>query len=103
VAAATKRPGAWYREHCAESRISKSADGGRTWQGGRGGLSDQPLNTAFEAMCLEDWEESFSVLAATATGEVWCSDDGGERWREVLTGLAPVSKGPHHVAFATAA
>jgi hypothetical protein len=33
---------------------------------------------------------------------VWLSDDGGESWREVLTGLAPVSKGPHYTAFATA-
>ena len=53
-------------------------------------------------MCLEDWGESFSLLAATATGEVWCSDDGGEHWREVLTGLAPVSKGPHYAAFTAA-
>ena len=103
VAAATQRPGAWYREHRAQSRISRSADGGRTWEAVRAGFPDQPLNTAFEAMCLEDWGESFSVFAATATGEVWCTDDGGERWREVLTGLAPVSKGPHHVAFAAAA
>ncbi len=102
VAAAGKRPGAWYREHYAGSRISRSADGGRTWQAVRHGFPDQPLRTAFEAMCLEDWGESFSLLAATASGEVWCSDDGGEHWREALVGLAPISKGPHHVAFATA-
>ena len=100
VASARKRPGAWYREHYAGSRISRSADGGRTWQVVRQGFPDELLRTAFEAMCLEDWGESFSVLAATATGEVWCSDDGGEQWREVLSGLAPVSKGPHHTAFA---
>ena len=103
VAAAGKRPGAWYREHYAGSRISRSTDGGRTWQAVRKGFPVEPLRTAFEAMCLEDWGESFSLLAATATGEVWCSDDGGDEWREVLSGLAPVSKGPHHVAFATAA
>jgi photosystem II stability/assembly factor-like uncharacterized protein len=102
VASAKKRPGAWYKEHYAGSRVSRSADGGRTWQIVRQGFPAEPLRTAFEAMCLEDWGESFSLLGATATGEVWCSDDGGERWREVLTGLGPVSKGPHYKAFATA-
>jgi hypothetical protein len=53
-------------------------------------------------MCLEDWGESFSLFAATATGEVWCSDDGGAHWSEVLRGLAPISKGPHYKAFAAA-
>jgi len=101
VASAKKRPGAWYREHYAGSRLSRSTDGGRTWQVLRQGLPVEPLRTAFEAMCLEDWGESFSVLGATATGEVWSSDDGGDSWREVMTGLAPVSKGPHYTAFAT--
>jgi hypothetical protein len=68
----------------------------------RHGFPDALLRTAFEAMSLEDWGDGFSLFAATATGEVWCSDDGGEHWREGLTGLAPISKGPHHVAFATA-
>ena len=102
VASAKKGPGSWYREHYAGSRISKSADGGRTWHPVRHGFPDQPLRTAFEAMCLEDWGESFSLFGATATGEVWCSDDGGEHWSEVLSGLAPISKGPHYQAFVAA-
>ena len=102
VASAEHGPGGWYRDHYAGSRISRSADGGRTWEAVREGFPERPLRTAFEAMCLEDWGESFSVLAATATGEVWCSDDGGQRWREVLNGLAPISKGPHYRAFLAA-
>jgi photosystem II stability/assembly factor-like uncharacterized protein len=101
VASAQKGPGSWYQDHFAGSRISKSADGGRTWQAVRHGSPDR-LRTAFEAMCLEDWGESFSLLGATATGEVWCSDDGGENWREVLGGLAPISKGTHYMAFVAA-
>jgi photosystem II stability/assembly factor-like uncharacterized protein len=101
VASAQKGPGSWFEERYAGSRISKSADGGRTWQAVRQGFPDR-LTTAFEAMCLEDWGDSFSILAATATGEVWCSDDGGEHWAEVLSGLAPISKGNHYAAFATA-
>ena len=101
VASAEKGPGAWYRDRYAGSRISKSTDGGKTWEQVRHGFPDR-LRTAFEAMCLEDWGDSFSLFAATATGEVWSSDDGGEHWTEVLSGLAPVSKGNHYAAFVTA-
>jgi photosystem II stability/assembly factor-like uncharacterized protein len=100
VASAQKGPGSWFREHYAGSRISRSTDGGRTWEAVRHGFPDR-LRTAFEAMCLEDWGESFSLFAATATGEVWCSDDGGEHWAEVISDLAPISKGNHYAAFVT--
>jgi photosystem II stability/assembly factor-like uncharacterized protein len=101
VASAKKGPGSWFQEHYAGSRISKSSDGGRTWVPVQLGGPDR-LRTAFEALCLEDWGASFSLFGATATGEVWCSDDGGEHWTEVIRGLAPVSKGMHYAAFATA-
>jgi photosystem II stability/assembly factor-like uncharacterized protein len=101
VASAEKGPGSWRKSHFAGSRISRSTDGGKTWQVLRQGLPDR-LRPAFEAMCLEDCGESFSLFAATATGEVWCSDDGGEHWREVASGLAPISKGDHYTAFVTA-
>jgi photosystem II stability/assembly factor-like uncharacterized protein len=101
VASAQQGPGAWFQEHFAGSRISKSIDGGRTWEPIHHGFPDR-IRTAFEAMCLEDWGESFSLFAATATGEVWCSDDGGEHWTEVITDLAPISKGNHYAAFVTA-
>jgi photosystem II stability/assembly factor-like uncharacterized protein len=101
VASAQKGPGSWFREHYAGSRISKSTDGGRTWSAVHEGFPER-LRTAFEAMCLEDWGDSFSLFAATATGEVWCSDDGGAHWTEALSGLAPISKGNHYAAFVTA-
>lgn len=101
VASAEKGPGSWRKSHFAGSRVSKSTDGGKTWQILRQGLPDR-LRPAFEAMALEDWGDSFSLFAATATGEVWCSDDGGEHWSEVVSGLAPISKGDHYAAFVTA-
>jgi photosystem II stability/assembly factor-like uncharacterized protein len=101
VASAKKGPGAWFHDHYAGSRISRSTDGGKTWEILRRGLPDR-LRPAFEAMCLEDWGTSFSLFAATATGEVWCSDDGGEQWAEVVSGLAPISKGTHYAAFVAA-
>jgi hypothetical protein len=101
VASAKKGPGAWFQEHAADSRISRSGDGGRTWEAVRLGGPGW-LQTAFEAMCLEDYGDSFSLFGATATGEVWCSDDGGAQWTEVLRDLAPISKGRHYAAFVTA-
>jgi len=101
VASAQKGPGSWFQDHYAGSRISKSTDSGKTWAAVQRGFPDR-LRTAFEAMCLEDWGDGFSLFGATATGEVWCSDDGGEHWTEVLSGLAPVSKGNHYAAFVTA-
>ncbi len=47
-------------------------------------------------MILEDWGESFSIFGATATGEIWATEDGGEHWSEIITGMAPVSKGGHY-------
>jgi photosystem II stability/assembly factor-like uncharacterized protein len=101
VASARKGPGFWFQEHYAGSRISKSTDGGRNWNALQLGSPDL-LPTAFEAMCLEDWGNGFSLFGATATGEVWCSDDGGEQWTEVLSDLAPISKGRHYAAFVMA-
>ncbi|MFQ6028028.1 MAG: glycosyl hydrolase, partial [Dehalococcoidia bacterium] len=100
IAAAQYGPGSWRESHYAGTRISRSADGGRTWEPIRQGLPDR-LQTAVEAMCLEDWGDSFSVYAATATGEVWGSEDGGANWSELISGLAPISKGPHYVSLAT--
>lgn len=99
VSAAQHGPGSWRESHYAGSRISKSTDGGKTWQPLRNGLPDR-LQTAIEAMCLEDWGESFSLFAATATGEIWSSEDGGEHWSEIIKGLAPISKGAHYAMLA---
>ena len=96
VAAAQHGPGAWPETRFAGSRISKSTDGGRTWEALQSGLPDR-LQSAFEAMSLEDWGDSFSIFGAMASGEVWASDDGGEAWSQIVTGLPPVTKGSHDV------
>ena len=96
VGAAQHGPELWSETHFAGSRINKSTDGGKTWKALQGGLPDR-LQSAFEAMCLEDWGESFSIFGATAAGQVWASEDGGEHWSEIITGLPPITKGGHDV------
>jgi len=49
-----------------------------------------------EAMCLEESDGGCSVFAATTAGEVFASEDGGETWQAIVTGLAPISKGGHY-------
>ncbi|MGH7932659.1 MAG: WD40/YVTN/BNR-like repeat-containing protein [Candidatus Binataceae bacterium] len=90
-------PGAWRTTGFAGSRITRSRDGGRTWEMLRGGLpSPERWQSAIEAMCLEEWGRTFSVFAATTAGEVYASDNGGDNWSLIASGLAPISKGDHY-------
>lgn len=100
LGAAYENPDRWRVTHFAGARISRSNDGGRTWEVLRGGLPDR-LQASIEAMCLEDWGPSFSVFAATTGGEVYCSEDGGDHWAKIISGLAPISKGHHYQLLAT--
>jgi len=95
LSAAQYNPGQWRRTHSAGARISRSMDGGRTWEILRNGLPDR-LQASIEALCLEAVGDSVSVFAATTSGEVYCSDDAGESWSVIAAGLAPISKDFHY-------
>jgi photosystem II stability/assembly factor-like uncharacterized protein len=101
LGAAEHGPGRWRETHFAGARISRSKDGGRTWEVLCNGLPDR-LQASIEAMCLDDWGDSVSVFAATTAGEVYCSDDAGEHWSRIISGLAPISKGGHYENLAVA-
>ncbi len=95
MAAAHHVPLIWRETHSAGARISRSSDGGRSWEVLTGGLPER-LQGSVEAMALEDWGESFSLFAATTSGEVWNSEDGGDTWSVIISGLAPISKKNHY-------
>lgn len=101
IAAAHDSPGTWRKTRFAGARISRSRDGGRSWEVLRNGLPDR-MQASIEAFCLEDWGESFSVFAGTTAGEVYCSNDGGEHWSRIISGLAPISKAGHYRALVAA-
>lgn len=88
-------PGMWPKTHYAGARISRSRDGGASWEILRNGLPHR-LQASVEALCLEASPEGTSVFAATTAGDVYCSDDGGDHWARIIGGLAPVSKGGHY-------
>jgi len=102
MTAAHDAPGSWRTTHFAGARISRSRDGGRSWEILRNGLPDR-MQASIEALCLEESGKSFSIFAATTAGEVWCSADGGERWERIISGLAPISKSGHYRNLVAAA
>ncbi len=95
MTAAQDAPGTWRTSHFAGARISRSRDGGRSWEILRNGLPDR-MQASIEAFCLEEAGDSFSLFAATTSGEVLSSEDGGEHWERIISGLAPISKGGHY-------
>lgn len=102
LGAADVGPGTWMKTHYAGAKISRSRDGGRTWEMLQNGLPER-MQASIEALCLEDWgEDVFSLFAATTAGDVYCSDDSGEHWSRIVSGLAPISKGGHYEALAVA-
>jgi photosystem II stability/assembly factor-like uncharacterized protein len=101
VAAAQHSPGEWRQSHFAGARVSRSRDGGRTWEVLRGGLPDR-LQASIEAMALEANGATCTLLFATTSGEVYASDDSGETWTLAVRGLAPISKGGHYHALVPA-
>jgi hypothetical protein len=100
AAGARGNPFTWLQSGFAGSRISLSRDRGHSWQVLDGGLPDPSgWRSAIEAMSLEEWGESFSAFAGTTSGEVFATDDGGERWSLIASGLAPISKGMHYLVL----
>jgi photosystem II stability/assembly factor-like uncharacterized protein len=102
LGAADAGPGTWIKTHYAGAKISRSRDGGRTWEMLQSGLPER-MQASIEALCLEDWGESASLFAATTAGDVYCSDNAGEHWSRIVSGLAPISKGGHYQALAVGA
>ena len=102
VTAGAKGPGKWREEGIANSRISRSVDGGATWEVATGGLPDY-LPHAIEAMSLEEAGGVVQIFVATTSGEVLWSDDAGASWSTAVDGLAPITKGEHYRGLAEAA
>ena len=102
MTAAHDAPGTWRTTHFAGARISRSKDGGRTWEILKNGLPDR-LQASIEAFCLEEAGASTAIFAATTAGEVIGSEDLGDSWRVIAKGLPPISKGGHFRALVQAA
>ena len=74
VCAAHKEPGAWREHNRSGSRISRSRDGGRTWEVLTNGLPDR-MQGSVESMCFDTHGDGGTLLVGTSTGEVWVSEN----------------------------
>jgi photosystem II stability/assembly factor-like uncharacterized protein len=102
MTAAQDAPGTWRTSHFAGARISRSKDGGQSWEILKNGMPDR-LQASIEAFCLEEAGNSTAIYAATTAGEIFCSEDLGDSWNRIVTGLAPISKGGHYRNLVAAA
>jgi photosystem II stability/assembly factor-like uncharacterized protein len=102
MTAAHDAPGTWRTTHFAGARISRSKDGGRTWEILKNGLPER-LQASIEAFCLEEAGAATAIYAATTAGEVFCSEDLGDSWKVIVKELAPISKAGHYRALTQAA
>lgn len=102
MTAAHDAPGTWRTTHFAGARISRSKDGGKSWEILKNGLPDR-LQASIEAFCLEEAGDKTSIYAATTAGEIICSEDLGDSWNVIVRGLAPISKAGHYRPLVQAA
>lgn len=94
MSGATTDPSQWRTSHMADGTVMTSRDRGRTWSPADRGLPTS-RRANIEAMCIATWPGGFGLFVGTTDGEVYCSEDGAERWSLVASGLAPVSKVGH--------
>ena len=95
TAGAASSPPGWKPNEGAYARIGRSRDAGHNWEYLEGGL---PLNgrANIEGMTMNAYPGGFALVAATTDGDVFYSDDEGERWATIAEGLPPVSKAGHY-------
>jgi len=94
VAGSRTNPGQWRKIHAADSRIARSRDGGKSWEILGQGLPDL-IRGNIEAMSMDFWNHGFDLFTGTTDGDIFYSDDGGDRWRKIVAGLPPISKVGH--------
>ena len=97
ISAAEHNPSRWRDSGTpgySGSRIYRSRDGAKSWEVLTGGLPDR-MQQEVGGLCLEAWDGGCQVFAATTAGEVFWSEDAGDTWSCIASGLSAVSKKGH--------
>lgn len=89
TAAASMPPPGWRRPEGAAAGFYRSDDQGDSWRRLTGGLPDQ--FTAAPRIVAGDPEKPDAFFAGMSDGTVWMTEDGGESFRTILSGLPHVT------------
>lgn len=95
---AGEAPEEWRNTRNALAGVIRTRDGGRTWDELKNGLP-APVRGNIEAVAHHHAGDYLAIVAGTATGEVYLSDDAGESWSCIASGLPPISKAGHYRWF----
>lgn len=95
LAGAEADPFHWMQTRSANPRIARSRDGGDTWEVLGQGMPEH-LNANFEAMAIDAWDGGCTVYAGNTDGDIYASDDEGDTWSKVVTGIPALSKTIHY-------
>lgn len=94
VGGARGNPLTWFSSGSAAGTLYRSRDDGQTWQPANAGLP-QGSRCNLEAMTLAAHPGGVSLFVGSTDGEYFTSDDLGDSWSRIATGIAPVSKISH--------
>jgi photosystem II stability/assembly factor-like uncharacterized protein len=95
MAGAANSPDFWRESHHANACVVRSHDAGRTWEVVQRGMPEN-MRANIEALSLHAWPSGYTVFVATTDGDVFASQDEGEYWTRIASGLAPISKSGHY-------
>lgn len=95
---ARTNPGEWRRSRMAGACVLRSTDEGQSWTELGDGLPD-PIAPSIEAMSQHLWDGGMMLVAGTATGEIFVTENGGASWDQVADNVTPVAKDHHYLAF----
>jgi len=76
--------------HDGALAVTRTQDGGKTWQSFRQGLPQQDAYDLIYRHALDVDDSGVRLAMGSTTGGLWASDDAGESWRLINAHLPPV-------------
>jgi len=73
-----------------EFKVSKTVDGGQTFEAQTNGLPQQDSYDLIYRHALDIDESGDILVMGSTTGNLWITDDGGERWHSLNQYLPPI-------------